>query len=69
MLRQVYNWVAGWSERPYGTWALFGLAFAKPCFFPMLPDALLIALYVGKPITSLLFPKHLQYWFSLGWHR
>jgi membrane protein YqaA with SNARE-associated domain len=50
MLRQVYNWVAGWSHRRYSIWTLFGLTFAEPCFFPMLLDVLLIALYVENQL-------------------
>lgn len=36
-----------WAETPYGPIALFILAFAEASFFPIPPDALLIALVLG----------------------
>ena len=36
-----------WAETPYGGAALFILAFAESSFFPVPPDALLIALVLG----------------------
>jgi membrane protein YqaA with SNARE-associated domain len=52
MLRRLYDWVLHWSETPYGTWALFLLAFCESSFFPIPPDILLIALAVGSPRKS-----------------
>jgi membrane protein YqaA with SNARE-associated domain len=52
MLRRLYDWVLHWSETPYGTWALFLLAFCESSFFPIPPDILLIALAVGIPRKS-----------------
>ena len=52
MLKKLYHWVLHWSETPYGSWALFLLAFAESSFFPIPPDVLLIALAVGKPEKS-----------------
>lgn len=46
-LRKLYDWVLSWSETPYGAVALFILAFAESSFFPIPPDALLIALVLG----------------------
>ena len=46
-LRQLYDWVLHWAETPYGGIALFILAFAESSFFPIPPDALLIALVLG----------------------
>ena len=43
-MRRVYDWVLHWAETPYGTPALFILAFAESSFFPVPPDVLLIAL-------------------------
>ena len=37
-----------WAETPYGPAALFLLAFAESSFFPIPPDALLIALVLGS---------------------
>ena len=48
LLRNLYNWVLHWSHTPYGTAALFLLAFAESSFFPIPPDALLIALVLGS---------------------
>ncbi|MBW1739812.1 MAG: DedA family protein [Deltaproteobacteria bacterium] len=53
MLRRLYDWVLHWAETPYGTWALFALAFCESSFFPVPPDVLLIALSVALPKKSL----------------
>lgn len=53
MVRRLYDWVLRWAETPYGTWALFILAFCESSFFPIPPDILLIALSVGRPRKSL----------------
>lgn len=55
MLKKLYHWILHWSETPYGTWALFLLAFSESSFFPIPPDVLLIALAVGKPEKSMKF--------------
>lgn len=49
MLRKLYDWVLHWAETPYGSWALFLLAFSESSFFPIPPDILLIALAVALP--------------------
>lgn len=46
-LRKIYDWILHWAETPYGPIALFLLAFAEASFFPIPPDALLIALVLG----------------------
>ncbi len=46
-IRKLYDWVLHWAETPYGPVALFILAFAEASFFPIPPDALLIALVLG----------------------
>ncbi len=46
-IRDIYDWVLHWAETPYGPIALFLLAFAEASFFPVPPDALLIALVLG----------------------
>jgi membrane protein YqaA with SNARE-associated domain len=53
MLRRLYDWVIHWADTPYGTWALFILAFAESSFFPVPPDVLLIALAIAKPEKAL----------------
>lgn len=51
-LKRLYHWVLHWAETPYGTPALFGLAFAESSFFPIPPDVLQIALSISKPRRS-----------------
>ena len=46
-VRKLYDWMLHWAETPYGAPALFILAFAEASFFPIPPDALLIALVLG----------------------
>lgn len=53
MLSRLYGWVLRWAKTPYGTWALFILAFSESSFFPIPPDVLLIALSVVLPKKSL----------------
>jgi len=53
MLRRLYDWVLHWAETPYGSWAIFLLAFSESSFFPIPPDILLIALAVAIPKKSL----------------
>jgi len=54
-IRRLYDWVLGWAESPYGSLALFVLAFVEASFFLVPPDVLLIALCVGRPTRSLYF--------------
>jgi membrane protein YqaA with SNARE-associated domain len=53
LVKRLYDWVLRWAETPYGTWALFILAFCESSFFPIPPDVLLIALSVALPRRSL----------------
>ncbi len=55
MLRKLYAWVLHWAETPYGTWALFLLAFCESSFFPIPPDILLIALSIALPRKALTY--------------
>lgn len=52
MLKRLYAWVLHWAQTPYGSWALFVLAFCESSFFPIPPDVLLIALAVAVPGKS-----------------
>lgn len=52
-LRRVYDWTIAWAGSRYAPWALFLLAFAEASFFPIPPDALLIAMAVAVPRKSL----------------
>lgn len=47
-IKQLYNWVLAWSEKPSATWALAVLSFAESSFFPIPPDVLLIPLVLGN---------------------
>lgn len=57
-LRRLYDWVLHWAETPFGTPALFLLAFAESSFFPIPPDVLLIALTLGMPRRA--------FWYALA---
>lgn len=54
-LKRLYEWVLRWAETPYGTPALFLLAFAESSFFPVPPDVLLIALSLSIPKRSFFY--------------
>lgn len=54
-LRKLYDWVLHWADTPYGSIALFVLAFAESSFFPIPPDALLIALVLGASTKAFKF--------------
>jgi len=45
--RSLYDWVLKWGESKHGLTALFFLSMAEASFFPIPPDALLIALCMG----------------------
>jgi len=53
MIKRLYVWVLHWAKTPYGTWALFWLAFTESSFFPIPPDILLIACAVSTPKKAL----------------
>ncbi|MCF6150089.1 MAG: DedA family protein [Candidatus Kuenenia sp.] len=42
--RRLYDWTLHWAHTPYGSIALFILAFCESSFFPIPPDVLLMAL-------------------------
>ncbi len=54
-VRKIYDWVLHWADTPYGPMALFILAFAEASFFPIPPDALLIALVLGSQVKAFKF--------------
>lgn len=51
-LKRLYDWVVGWADTPFGSPALAVIAFTESIFFPIPPDALQIALSLGKPKRS-----------------
>ncbi len=50
--RRLYEWTLHWAHTPYGTIALFALAFCESSFFPIPPDVLLMALAFSIPRKS-----------------
>lgn len=52
VIKRLYDWVLHWAHTPYGTWALFILAFTESSFFPIPPDVLLIALTISIPAKA-----------------
>ena len=46
--RALYDWVLKWGNSRHGLTALFFLSMAEASFFPVPPDALLIALCMGR---------------------
>lgn len=55
ILRKLYDWMLHWADTRYGMPALFFLAFAEASFFPIPPDALLIALVLGSRTKAFKF--------------
>ncbi|MEE9591626.1 MAG: YqaA family protein, partial [Thermodesulfobacteriota bacterium] len=51
-MKRLYTWVLSWAHTPYGSIALFVLAFTESSFFPIPPDVLLIALAISIPLRS-----------------
>lgn len=47
ILKQLYDWLLGWAATPYGGLVLFIWSFAESSFFPIPPDAFLIAMVLG----------------------
>lgn len=50
--RRLYDWTLHWAHTPYGSVALFALAFCESSFFPIPPDVLLMALAFSIPRKS-----------------
>ena len=48
LIHDLAEWVLAWSDTPYAGIALFVLAFTESSFFPIPPDALLIAMSAGN---------------------
>ena len=55
IFRRLYDWMLHWANTPYGAIALFALSFAEASFFPIPPDALLIALILGARTKAFKF--------------
>lgn len=55
MTQTLLETITNLANSPYGTFALFLLAFAESSFFPIPPDVLLIPLALATPPLSLFF--------------
>ncbi|NPV07142.1 MAG: DedA family protein [Anaerolineae bacterium] len=55
ILRDLVVWTAGWADTPYGSLALFVIAFAESSFFPVPPDVLMIPLALMATSRALVF--------------
>lgn len=53
MLTELYQWTLEWASSPEAPWALFGIALVESIFFPIPPDALLIAMGLAVPEQAL----------------
>jgi membrane protein YqaA with SNARE-associated domain len=75
-IKQLYNWVLEWAEKPSAVWALGILAFAESSFFPIPPDVLLIPLALGNRkkwiklavVTTLSSVAGACFGYWIGWH-
>jgi len=47
-LKSLYDWLLKWAETPYGGVVMFIWALAESSFFPIPPDAFLIAMVLGS---------------------
>ncbi len=54
-LKSLYDWVIAWAKTPHAKVALFFIAVAESSFFPVPPDALLIAMGIARPKRSLFY--------------
>jgi membrane protein YqaA with SNARE-associated domain len=55
ILHDLIAWTSSWAATPYGTVALFVIAFAESSFFPVPPDVLMIPLALAKTNYALVF--------------
>ncbi len=51
-LRRLYDVCMEWISGRYGVWVLFFIAFVESSFFPIPPDAFLVAMCVALPAFS-----------------
>ena len=55
ILHDLIAWTSGWAATPYGSVALFAIAFAESSFFPVPPDVLMIPLALAQTTDALFF--------------
>jgi len=53
--RRLYDWLLHWAGAPYGGIVLFIWSFAESSFFPIPPDAFLIAMALGARLRAFYF--------------
>jgi membrane protein YqaA with SNARE-associated domain len=58
IVRRLYDWVLHWADTRFGGVALFVNSFVESSFFPIPPDALLIALSLSKPRQAFRFATY-----------
>ena len=54
-IRRLYDWLLRWAATPYGGIVLFIWSFAESSFFPIPPDAFLIAMVLGARLRAFYF--------------
>ena len=54
-MRRLYDWMLHWAATPYGGIVLFVWSFAESSFFPIPPDAFLIAMVLGARLRAFYF--------------
>jgi membrane protein YqaA with SNARE-associated domain len=54
-IRRLYDWLLHWAATPYGGIVLFVWSFAESSFFPIPPDAFLIAMVLGARLRAFYF--------------
>ena len=54
-MKRLYDWLLHWAETPYGGVVMFAWAFAESSFFPIPPDAFLIAMVLGARLKAMYF--------------
>ena len=65
-IRNLYDWVLSWANKPNGVRALGSISFAEASFFPIPPDILLIPLALGNKQKAIYFGIVCTFYSILG---
>ena len=65
-IRNLYDWVLSWANKPNGVRALGSISFAEASFFPIPPDILLIPLALGNKGKAIYFGIVCTFYSILG---
>tara|TARA_Y100000748_G_scaffold299076_1_gene295337 strand:+ start:2310 stop:2924 length:615 start_codon:yes stop_codon:yes gene_type:complete len=65
-IRNLYDWVLSWANKPNGVRALGSISFAEASFFPIPPDILLIPLALGNKRKAIYFGIVCTFYSILG---